>query len=156
MGNDIFSKGKNAIYAVGIFCFIISIPLYILILKIGFGTLLCLPSLTSELAQNDAVGAAGIVMVIGLVISVAITLAVWFGVSKKAGIITAIVLGIVFWRSVLVVILMIGFLVLCYIVLLSPLFIVCTLYHAVKMFIEYLNSNKSADPLASCNRKKRW
>lgn len=155
MGRDIFERGKNAIYAVGIFCFAISIPLYILILKIGLGTLLCLPSLADELVSEGVPEVAALVHIMGFIISTAIALGVWAGVGKKAGIITAAILGFIFWKAIVLVVFVAGFSAVGLAIVFLPLFIVCTLYHAVKMFIEYLNSKKSDDPLASCNRRKR-
>ena len=105
MQNNLFDRLSKAITYMGIFGFVLSIPLYWVVVKVSVGTFLYLPTMATDF-QDASLGVP--LLFIGLFI----ILGVWGFFGKKAGIIVSIILACVYWKLIVLILWLLLFLLL--------------------------------------------
>lgn len=107
--NNLFDRSSRAFTYMGIFAFILSIPLYWITIKVGIGTLLYLPTMATDF-QDASVGVP--LLFIGGIICLLVVLGVWGFFGKKAGIVVGIILSLFYWRLLILILFLLLFVLL--------------------------------------------
>ena len=99
MLKNLFDRSDRAITCMGILGFAFSAPLLWLMIKVGVGTVVAIPSMASNVKDSSL----GLTMLfIGAVASLFIIAGVWGFFGRKAGIIVSIILACVYWKLVFI------------------------------------------------------
>jgi len=109
MLKNLFDQSERAITCMGILGFAFSAPLLWLMIKVGVGTVVTIPSMASNVKDSSL----GFTMLfIRAVASLFIIAGVWGFFGKKAGIIVSIILACVYWKLIVLILWLLLFLLL--------------------------------------------
>ena len=96
MLKNLFDQSERAITCMGILGFAFSAPLLWLMIKVGVGTVVTIPSMASNVKDSSL----GFTMLfIRAVASLFIIAGVWGFFGRRAGIIVSIILACVYWKT---------------------------------------------------------
>lgn len=146
--DKLFSRGKKTVYAVGGFSVLAGIPLVVLILQVGVGWLLAMPSFAIQLGRE----AGGDIGVIAVFFSLGVAIFAWMVISaafgKKASIISGIILAIVNWQVILIAVccvLLLAILMIPVLLMIAgAIFVVVFVYELLRMLLEHCLNKKSS------------